>query len=194
MSWEFAAAEDFFPLQPTCHKVIPRKGCKRLNVINPHANKYNYISSWIEGRHWKNLKLRHIVLWQIFFKCFLLFKLEIHLIKQLWQQMLSSQGSGIKFKSQMVDICTWLIYQMGSNVPLDFVFFSLTLPVLRQFVIFLSNIYVVFLLTLLRILQLGGRASPEHMFYWLRGTLFSIPFLPISAVRVSKGALKKGEE
>lgn len=107
MSGEFAAAEAFFfPLRPTCHKVIPCRGCKSLNMINSHANKYNCVSSWMEDRLWKSLRLRHVVLWQIFFKCFLLFKLEILLINQLRQQMLSSWGAAPGFRSQMVDFRT----------------------------------------------------------------------------------------
>ena len=34
----------------------------------------------------------------------------------------------------------------------------------------------------------------KFMFYCVRGTLSSIPFLSVSAVRVSKDALKKGQE
>lgn len=60
----------------------------------------------MEDRLWKSLRLRLVVLWQIFFKCFLLFKLEILLIKQLRADLLSSWGAAPGFTSQMVDIRT----------------------------------------------------------------------------------------
>lgn len=114
----------FPPLQPMCHKVIPCRGCKSLNIINSHANKHNSVSSWMEDRLWKSLKLGLVALWQIFFKCFLLFKLEILLINQLRQQMLSSWGAAPGFRSQMADIRTWLIYQRASHVPWIFLILS----------------------------------------------------------------------
>lgn len=185
--WSF-----FFPLWPTCHKVIPCRGCKSLNMINSHANKYNCVSSWMEDRLWKSLKLRHVVLWQIFFKCFLLLKLEILLINQLRQQMLSSWGAAPGFRSQMVDIRTCLIYQRASNVPRVLLFFPLALPVLRHFVIFLSNMDVVRPVTFPKHYWAGRELSPERGFCCLGAALFSIPFLSVPTAGVSKGALRKG--
>lgn len=121
MSGEFAAAEAFFPpLQPMCHKVIPCRGCKSFNIIISHANKYNSVSSWMEDRLWKSLRLRLEVLWQIFFKCFLLFKLETLPIKQLRSELLSSWGAAPGFTSQMVDIRTWLYLPESFTRALDF--------------------------------------------------------------------------
>lgn len=147
-----------------CHKVIPCRGCKSLNIINSHANKQNSVSSWMEDGLWKSLKLRLVVLWQIFFKCFLLLKLEILLINQLRQQMLSSWGAAPGFRSQMVDIRTWLIYQRVSHVPWIFEFFPLTISVLRQFVMLLSDIYGVCPLTFPEDCWAGRELSPEHKF------------------------------
>lgn len=138
-------------------------------------------------------ELRLMVLWQIFFKCFLLFKLEILLINQLMQQMLSSWGAAPGSDPR------WLIsgHDLSTReLPMcpGFLIFPLTLLVLRPFVMFLSNIYVVCPLTFPKDYW-AGRSFPQVQVLLLCSASPSHLFLQLEFPRVPwKGTGIKGTQ